>query len=370
MNKKTILVICGGRSTEHSISLLSAKNVLDSVPEKKYKTVIIVINDTGQWFLLSRSEFDTVLKKTKLEKGSKKYTEVTCAPNKGKGMRVLETISGKILAQIDIVFPILHGKYGEDGSIQGLFEMMDVAYIGCGVLSSSLAMDKEIAKRIFRESKIETASSAILHKGDSQKNLFRDYKKTFGLPFFVKPASCGSSVGVHKICTEREFFSAVREAFFYDNKVLIEEMIVGREIECAVMGHYANVNVSTPGEILIENGNKFYSYEAKYLDEGGAEILLPAKLAPSVSKRIRDISLRTYQALGCEGLARVDFFVTMRGRIYVNEVNTLPGFTNMSMYPKLWEQEGITRARLVDKLIRLALQNKKQRDSIRTRYEK
>lgn len=369
MTKKTVLVICGGRSTEHSVSLLSARNVLSAIPEKKYNVRIVVIDRLGGWFLVSRKEFDAIVQVGELLKGKKKYIEVVCTPSEGKGMRVLDMTTGKILARVDVVFPVLHGKYGEDGSIQGMFEMMDVAYVGCGVLSSALGMDKEMTKKILKEGNIETVSFGVLRKGDAQKNSFREYKKMFGVPFFIKPAREGSSVGVRKICNEREFFGAVREAFLYDDKILIEEMIVGREIECAVKGLLGAPRVSVPGEVIVQNGHTFYSYEAKYLDENGAEILIPAKIAPSVEKRIRDISIRVYQLLGCEGMARVDFFVTLRGRVYVNEVNTIPGFTDISMYPKLWAQEGIKGPRLVEGLLHMAFQTKKQKDLLRTRYE-
>jgi D-alanine-D-alanine ligase len=172
------------------------------------------------------------------------------------------------------------------------------------------------------------------------------------------------------VCGEREFFSAVREAFLYDDKILVEEMIVGREIECAVLGRTDAPRASALGEVVVGGGHKFYSYTAKYLDDDGAEIVVPTKIAPSIAKRVREIALRAYRALECEGLARVDFFVTLRGRVYVNEVNTIPGFTDISMYPKLWAHEGLKGSRLVEELLRLALQSKKQKDSIRTRYEK
>jgi D-alanine-D-alanine ligase len=329
-----------------------------------------VIDRNGGWFLVSRKEFEEIGHKGVLEKGKKKYTEVVCAPSEGKGMRVLDTTTGNVLARVDVIFPVLHGKYGEDGSIQGMFEMMDTAYVGCGVLASALGMDKEMTKKILESADIETAPFGVLHKGDAHKDSFREYKKMFGVPFFVKPARAGSSVGVRKVCNEREFFSAVREAFLYDDKILVEEMIVGREIECAVLGRTDTPRASALGEVVVGNGHKFYSYTAKYLDDNGAEIVVPTKIAPSIAKRVREIALRAYRVLECEGLTRVDFFVTMRGRVYVNEVNTIPGFTDISMYPKLWEYEGMRGPRLVEELLRLALQSKKQKDLLRTRYEK
>lgn len=370
MNKKTVLVVCGGRSTEHSVSLLSARNVLSAISGKKYDVRIVVIDGGGGWFLVSRKEFDTLAQKGKLQSGKKKYTEVVCAPSEGKGMRIVDVMTGKVLARADVVFPVLHGKYGEDGSIQGMFEMMGTAYVGCGVLASALGMDKEMTKKILESADIETAPFGVMRKGDAHKDSFREYKKMFGVPFFVKPARAGSSVGVRKVCNEREFFSAVRSAFLYDDKILIEEMIVGREIECAVLGRTESARASVVGEVVVGDGHKFYSYEAKYLDESGAEIAVPAKIAPSVAKRIREIALRVYRELECEGMTRVDFFVTLRGRVYVNEVNTIPGFTDISMYPKLWAHEGMKGTRLAEELLRLALHSKKQKDLLCVRYEK
>lgn len=370
MNKKRVLLVCGGRSTEHSVSLLSAKNVLSAMSEKKYNVRIVVIDRNGGWFLVSQKEFDEVIQKGTLDKGKKKYVEVACGVNEGKGMRVIDVTTGKIITRADVVFPILHGKYGEDGTIQGMFEMMNIAYVGCGVSSSVLGMDKEMTKKILESADIETVPFGVLRKGEAHKNSFREYKKLFGVPFFVKPARAGSSVGVHKVCNEREFFTAVREAFLYDDKILVEEMIVGREIECAVLGRAEGVRASAVGEVVVGGGHKFYSYTAKYLDEKGAEIVVPAKIAPSIVKRIREIALRVYRALECEGMTRVDFFVTLRGRVYVNEVNTIPGFTDISMYPKLWAYEGVQGSRLVEELLRLALQSKKQKNLLCLRYEK
>lgn len=369
MKKKTVLVVCGGRSTEHEVSLLSAKNVIGALAGGRYETVIAVIDREGVWYKVSRQEFETLLSGGALERGKRRFEEVVCAPNEGRGMRLLSASSGKTVARIDVVFPVTHGRYGEDGSLQGLLEMMRVPYVGPGVCASAVCMDKEMTKRLLKEAGVETTPFRMLHRSDAQKNSFREYKKLFGLPFFVKPARSGSSVGVHRVCNEREFFSAVRDVFLYDDKALVEEMIVGREIECSVVGDGDDVRVSAPGEIVVLNGYKFYSYASKYTDEAGASLFVPAKLPQSLKKKVREVADRAYRALGCEGMARADFFVTMRGRVYVNELNTLPGFTDKSMFPKLWECERIKGAQLVQGLVRDALRRGGEREKMRNRYE-
>ena len=368
--KKTVLVICGGRSTEHSVSLLSAKNVLAAIGEKKYQRMIVVIDLEGVWRWVTMQEFEGILEMGVLENGRKRFAEVVCAPNTdGRGMRLLDGFSGKALSRAEVVFPVMHGRNGEDGTLQGMLEMMRVPYVGPGVFASAACMDKEMTKRLLKEAGVETTPFRVLHRRDAQKNSFREYKKLFGLPFFIKPARAGSSVGVHRVCNEREFFLAIREAFLYDDKIIVEEMIVGREIECSVLGDGSGVRVSVPGEVVVLNGYKFYSYASKYADEAGASLYIPAKLSQSVEKRVRQIAERAYRALGCEGMARADFFVTMRGRVYVNELNTLPGFTDKSMFPKLWECERIKTAQLAQGLIRDALQRGNDREKMRNRYE-
>lgn len=369
MNKKQVLLLCGGRSTEHAVSLKSAKNVYEVISQSKYDVSISVIDEGGLWFVLTEREFLDIVEKGKLSSGKRKYTECVCAPGMGSDMRLIERATGKVLKKIDVVFPVLHGKFGEDGTLQGMLEMMGVAYVGSGVLGSALGMDKAMAKQVLSATGIEVAPWRVVQKGDPQKNIFRECKKEFGLPLFVKPSRAGSSVGVSKVCNEREFCSAMRTAFLYDDMVLVEEMIVGREIECAVMGNTFHPEVSGVGEIVVFGTHGFYSYEAKYIDSEGSRVEIPAKISPKVAMRVRELAVATYGALRCDGLARVDFFVTLRGKVYVNEVNTLPGFTDISMYPKLWEQEYMRGGKLVDTLLRHALLRKKREDALRSRYE-
>jgi len=260
-------------------------------------------------------------------------------------------ISGKKIF-FDVAFPVLHGPYGEDGTIQGLFKLANVPFVGASVAGSAVGMDKDVTKRLLRDAGIPTGMFLVFHKNEKGSISFRDVKKKLGMPMFVKPANLGSSVGVFKVHNEDEFKKAIRKAFLYDTKILIEEYIKGREMECAVLGNEV-MQASVPGEIRPKH--EFYSYEAKYLDENGAALDIPAKVSSALIKKIQDLSKKTCQILCCEGMARVDFFLTQKNELYVNEINTLPGFTSISMYPKLWEASGISNEKLVDFLIKLAL---------------
>ena len=258
---------------------------------------------------------------------------------------------------IDVVFPVLHGPFGEDGTVQGLLRLADVPFVGAGVLGSAVGMDKDVMKRLLRDAGIPVGKFITLRAGD--KLSFKDAKKKLGSPLFVKPANLGSSVGVSKVRTETEFKKAVKEAFQFDTKVIVEEFIEGREIECSVLGNDDPI-ASVPGEIILHDD--FYSYDAKYIDENGASLEIPAKLDAKTRKLVQETAVRTFKALECEGMGRVDSFVTKDGRVVVNEINTIPGFTSISMYPKLWEASGISYSKLVDKLIQLAIERfEKQR---------
>jgi D-alanine-D-alanine ligase len=252
------------------------------------------------------------------------------------------------------VFPVLHGPFGEDGTVQGAAEIAGVPYVGSGVLGSAAAMDKDVAKRLMRDSGLPIARFLSFAQGDAPS--FDAVAAELGRPVFVKPARLGSSVGISKAGTREEFAKAIAEAFRHDRKILVEEYVRGREIECGVLeGEDGSLTASPPGEIVPSNRHGFYTYEAKYLDEEGAAIKVPADLAPRVSDKVRKLSVEAFRALGCEGLARVDFFLREDGGLIINEVNTLPGFTNISMYPKVMEALGISYAELVDRLIRHAL---------------
>jgi D-alanine-D-alanine ligase len=265
-----------------------------------------------------------------------------------------------------VVFPILHGPFGEDGTVQGLLKLADIPFVGAGVLGSAAGMDKEVMKRLLRDGGAPIGKFLALRSHEPIPP-YGEVAAALGAPFFVKPANMGSSVGIRKIRREEEYLPGLGEAFQYDSKIVLEEFIRGRELECSVLGN-ENPAASVPGEVIV--GHEFYSYEAKYLDEKGAVLEIPAKVPAAVEARVRELALKTFSILCCEGLSRVDFF--LRGErpedVLVNEINTMPGFTRISMYPKLWEASGLSYTALIDRLIRLAIERFEREKRIRTSY--
>ena len=326
MKKKIrVSVLFGGKSVEHEVSLQSAKNVIDAIDKNKYEVIPIGIDKSGKW------------------------------PHPFQD----------ICATTDVVFPVLHGSFGEDGTVQGLFKLAGVPFVGASILGSAVGMDKDIAKRLLRDAGIPIAKFLVFKEKDKI-----DFKKVFsevGLPFFVKPANSGSSVGVGKVKNENDFKKAVDEAFRYDTKILVEEFVDGREVECAVLGN-ENPIASWVGEIIPHH--EFYSYEAKYTDENGASLEVPAKIFPEISERIREIAIKTFKALSCEGMGRVDFFLKKDGDLVVNEINTIPGFTKISMYPRLWEASGVSYSELTHRLIELAFERFEKENKLKTSVDK
>ena len=353
MSKKIrVGILFGGRSAEHEVSLQSAKNIIDAIDTNKYEVVLIGIDKKGQWHLNEESRF--LLPTSGSELPELPGSGETLALVPGKQEEQLVALSGQqTLGSLDVVFPVLHGPFGEDGTVQGLLKLANIPFVGAGVLGSAVGMDKDVMKRLLRDAGIPVARFISINRYSSEKIEFDDARNQLGLPLFIKPANLGSSVGIHKVRDREGFDRAICDAFNYDNKILIEEAIEGREIECSVLGN-ENPVASVPGEILPRH--EFYSYEAKYLDENGAVLEIPAKLPPEISQRIRQIAIKTFSVLCCEGMARVDFFLKNDDEIIVNEINTIPGFTRISMYPKLWEASGLSYSELIDKLIGLAIE--------------
>ncbi|WP_312522233.1 D-alanine--D-alanine ligase [Anaerospora sp.] len=364
MGKINVGILFGGRSAEHEVSLQSAKNVIDAIDREKYDITLIGIDKGGQWYLNDSSRFllnSHDPKKITLDKTEKKVVLVP-----GEESKELVTIaSGGKSSNIDVIFPILHGPYGEDGTVQGLLKLTNIPFVGAGVLGSSIGMDKDVAKRLLRDAGIPIAKFLVFHKWQRSGITFTEVQEQLGLPLFVKPANAGSSVGVSKVRTEEEFKRALNEAFAFDSKILIEEFIEGREVECAILGNQQPM-ASRVGEIIAQQD--FYSYEAKYIDENGAILNIPAKISEDTEKQIQKLALEAFQVLCCEGLARVDFFLTKENRIIINEINTIPGFTKISMYPKLWEISGVPYRDLIDKLIQLALEKHAAEQQLKTSY--
>lgn len=342
MPKQTVAILCGGKSSEHKISLLSAHNIISALP-KKYRLVVIGINKNGAFTIFSKPpyfEYPTNPKRIRLAHSGQ---PVTLALDSSKHIGT---------HHVDVVFPVLHGAFGEDGTVQGFCEIVNIPYVGAGVLGSAIGMDKEITKRLLKEDGILVAPFKCIRKKDRKLISYTKLARQFGTPFFVKPATSGSSIGVHKVRSQLELLSALDDAFSHSDNILIEKMMDGREIEVAVLGNDHPV-VSKPGEIIPHHD--FYSYEAKYLDNDGAELIAPAKLTNKQTRIIQKTALQAYMSLASKGMARVDGFLLKNGKFYINEINTIPGFTNISMYPKLWEISGIPYAQLLDRLIKLAL---------------
>ncbi|MEP0984219.1 D-alanine--D-alanine ligase family protein [Ekhidna sp.] len=334
-----LLVLCGGQSPEHTISVRSTKNILNALNKGKYRITLIGISQKGHWRLIEESEMaDEITDQGK---------EVIIAPGQKDPFRLKESSLGPF----DVVFPILHGPNGEDGTIQGLLKILKIPFVGPGVLSSATSMDKDVTKRLLRDSGIKVADWRLIHNGETIPT-YDEIKKQLGNVVFVKPANMGSSVGVHRVASDSEWLNAVNDALKYDRKILIEESIKGRELECAVIG---NQSPKATGVGEVRSGN-FYSFEEKYTSSSHAEIVIPANVDERHLPELKKTAIKAYKALDCEGMSRVDMFLTEDGKILVNEVNTIPGFTNISMYPKLWEQEGVNYSDLLDQLIHLAIE--------------
>ncbi len=342
-NRLRIAVLFGGRSAEHDVSVLSATNVMAALDPEKYDAAAIFITRQGQWLLAEFKDGTLSTPST--------GTEV-CLLAGGQGRMVAFPVDGSPveLPKIDILFPVLHGLPGEDGSVQGLAEVAGVALAGCGIAGSAIALDKDIAKRLLNEAGLPAARSVTI-RADAAPN-FAELESALGAPFFIKPARQGSSVGVAKVHGSQEFDAALAEGFQYDSKLLAEEFIRGREIECAVLEDTeGGLFVSRCGEIVPAERHGFYTYDAKYIDGTGALLNVPAELPQAVEDRVRETAARAFRVLGCDAMARADFFVTPEGRVVVNELNTIPGFTNISMYSKVMAASGVSYAEVIDRLV-------------------
>jgi D-alanine-D-alanine ligase len=280
------------------------------------------------------------------------YREVFLKPG-GETAQVVDSRDYGIIGRSDVVFPVLHGPYGEDGTVQGLLQLYDIPFVGAGVTGSAIGMDKEVMKRLLHDGGIPIPLFHVYRNSDRALKDFKEVSSVLGLPLFIKPANLGSSVGISMVNDQEDFKRAVREAFRHDQKIIVEECIEGREIECSVLGNEQPI-ASMPGEIISHH--KFYSYDAKYVDDRGADLVIPAELEKDTVRKIQDLAVMTFRLTCCEGLARVDFFIRKNGDILVNEINTMPGFTNISMYPKLWEASGIPQRQLIDRLVELAFE--------------
>lgn len=341
----TVLILCGGQSPEHEISLRSARNVVAALDGDIFRPIMVGIDPNGHWHLM-----DAIPDGNEIQLDNKIFID----PGTGN----LSHGSGSI--SIDVVFPVLHGPNGEDGAVQGLLTMLDLPYVGAHILGSSVGMDKEIAKILMNSAGLCVAKGVALRKCTHEN--FATLKEQLGIPMFIKPANMGSSVGVHKVSNAEEFESALHDAFQFDTKVLVEEAIIGREIECAVLG-LDTIQVTAPGEIKSEEE---YSFEEKYGDSSATQLDIPAKgIDDELLDRVKNTAKKAFLVLECSIMARVDMFLTEENKIYVNEINTIPGFTSISMYPKLWENEGLSYTNLITRLIELAIERHQQKSTLR-----
>lgn len=348
MSRKKIAVLFGGRSGEHEVSIRSAASVINALDQAKYEVIPVAITKEGRWLPPAKS---VALLPPEARQATSTATAVTVSHEPGSA-------SG-----VDVVFPVLHGTFGEDGTVQGFFELADVAYVGAGVLGSACGMDKDIMKRLFREAGLPTVEHIALLRGDRHKRV-DELEKRFGYPLFVKPANLGSSVGITKAHNREELTQALDRAAQYDRKLVVERAVDGREIECSVLGN-DDPQASLPGEIVP--AHEFYDYEAKYSSED-SKALIPAPLTAEQTASVQRLAVAAFQAVECCGLARVDCFLENdTGKILLNEINTMPGFTSISMYPKMWEASGLPYSQLIDRLIELSLE--RQAEKKQTRYE-
>jgi D-alanine-D-alanine ligase len=365
MAKIRVGLIFGGKSGEHEVSLQSAKSIYEALDKQRYDVTLIGIDKNGNWLAGDASVLLLNAENPKLIALNQRCPSMVPALV-GEERSLIEMGTGRSYGSIDVVFPIVHGTYGEDGSLQGLLRMLDVPYVGADVLGSAIGMDKDVMKRLLREAGIPVAESVTLRAGEVHKASYSNIVEQLGMPLFVKPANLGSSVGISKVYSVSELPHAVYNALRYDNKVLVEEFIKGREIECSVLGNEDPI-ASIPGEVLPTHD--FYSYDAKYIDENGALLEIPAKLDDSLVRKVQATALQAFKALECSGMARVDFFLKPDGDLIVNEINTLPGFTRISMYPKLWEASGLPYSELLDRLIRLAFERHEQESRLERSYK-
>ncbi len=373
LRKLRVGILFGGRSGEHEVSLTSAASVLKALDPEKYEVVPIGITREGRWLLGPAA--NNLLPQAPgflpavLEKG------IAVTPSADPTTAKLIPLNSPSPAprsggpEVDVIFPILHGTFGEDGTVQGLLELAGIPYVGAGVLASATGMDKDIMKRLFRDGGLPVVKWLTVLREDWEKNPTEARKlieKEIRYPLFVKPANLGSSVGISKVRAARELSAAMELAAEYDRKILVEKAVDAREIECSVLGN-DRPEASVPGEIVPVN--EFYDYEAKYLKEG-SELIIPAKLSPRLTRRVQELAVGAFRAIDGAGMARVDFLLDRKsGKIFVNEINTIPGFTPISMFPKLWDASGLPYPRLIDRLIELALERHRQKARTRFTYQ-
>jgi len=340
IRKNTVLLLFGGESTEHEVSISSARNVFAALDDSKFNVILAYIDKNGKWFLLDSIDQISDYK-------------IAAQINPILGEHYLERSDNHEKIDVDVILPILHGKNGEDGSVQGLAQLLHIPIVGCGIAASAICIDKALTKKLLEYHGIKT-TPYIVHLSDDPELSYDTVSTMLGGVVFVKPACFGSSVGIKKAKNIEEFKEAIKYAHSFDYKILIEKAITAREIEVAILGNGKNAKASRIGEIIP--GSEYYDYESKYNAASKSKVIIPADIDEKLSNEIRSIALDAYKIIGCSGLSRIDFFIADDGSVYLNEINTLPGFTNISMYPKLWRDSGISYPTLIENLILIALE--------------
>ncbi|MCH9770022.1 MAG: D-alanine--D-alanine ligase [Gammaproteobacteria bacterium] len=357
--KLQLAVLCGGQSTEHEISLISARNVVTALAVDQYDVQIIYISKKGAWYLLPDAQ---MLLQYNLEGPAldpKKMQALLITPGEPEPIAYQANLAERLT--IDCVIPILHGSHGEDGMMQGLLEILDLPYVGADALSSAVCMNKHTCKALLAQAGLPVVPWQLVARNTLTQFNYAKLKDRFGEVLFIKPVSLGSSIGINKVHDAGSYVAGLDDAFRYTDHVIVEPTVVGREIEIAVLGDDDPI-ASLPGEIVSHH--EFYSYQAKYLDPKGADLIAPAELSNDIIEKLQELAMQAFIAVGCSGMARVDFFVTADDNILINEINTIPGFTNISMYPRLWVSTGLATPQLLERLIGLALTRYQQQKSL------
>lgn len=357
MAKLRVGVLFGGKSAEHEVSIQSAQSIIGAIDEERFEVVPIGIDRAGKWYIDSSREL------LEAKRDTPPATAEVSLRTSGESNALVAVRSNDAVDHLDVIFPVLHGPHGEDGTVQGLLKLAGIPFVGADVLGSAVGMDKDVMKRLLRDAGIAIAPFRTVTRTMDPKVAATDAISEFELPVFVKPANLGSSVGITKAHTTAELLEGIEAAFDYDTKVILEKFVSGREIECAVLGN-DEPEASVPGE--IRPSAEFYSYEAKYIDENGAELIIPADIDGELTALVREAAVKAFKVLCCSGLARVDMFLTEERTVVLNEINTIPGFTRISMYPKLWEATGIGYTELITRLIDLALERYAEERRLKT----
>ena len=367
-----VLVLFGGRSAEHEISIISARFIVDSMDRERFTPVLVGIAPDGRWHAVDEAQLPKAKDPRQVAvPGDGPTAWLRPMPDRGDGEGTLH-VEGRAPIGFDVAFPVLHGPMGEDGTVQGLLELASVPYVGAGVTGSAVSMDKLIQKQIFEQAELPILPYRAVHRGqwkaerDAVVRSCLALSETLDEPLFVKPANMGSSLGIRKAKGRAALAAAIDHAFAFDTKLVVEKGLEGpREIELAVLGNH-DPEVSLPGEIVVDHGDGFYSYDAKYIDDGAA-LIIPAKLDATAQSAVQLLALQAYRQLDVMGMARIDLFLSAEGEVYLNEVDTIPGFTAISMYPQLWRASGLGAEDLVTRLIELALERHAERSALRTR---